>query len=455
MSNLPATTGTAPSSKVQRYRGTDRHLRYLAASIRLEESGPPRLAGATTMLVLALLIGLVAWSTQAHISSAALADGEVMPAGEVRAIQHLEGGIIRAIAVQEGEVVERGQVLVRLSPAATRSELAQLKARQASLSLRIARLRAFAEDRKPDFSAFAEHYPGMVEDQKAILDMQREAMASQRKVLEQQLEQRQIELRNLDNQLATVKESLRLLDEQAAMREDLVEKGLASRLSFLDTQRQLISARGQQVQVEGAISRAQEAMNETGSRLLELDARLKGEALNEMGELAAELSEVREGIAKIQDRLDRLDITAPVSGVVKDLRYHTIGGVIAPGAVIMELVPIDDDLVVQIRIDPADIGQVAVGQEVLIKVSAYEYARYGGIKGTLARISPSTIESEDGQTFYEGLVHLERNYVGEDPGNRILPGMTVNADIRTGQKTVFEYLIRPVHQGLERAFVEL
>jgi HlyD family type I secretion membrane fusion protein len=174
-----------------------------------------------------------------------------------------------------------------------------------------------------------------------------------------------------------------------------------------------------------------------------------------MGRLSAELAQVREGIARAVDRVTRLEIRSPVRGVVKDLRFRTIGGVVPPGAQVTEVVPIDDGLIAEVKISPRDIGHVRVGQDVTAKVSTYDFSRYGVVAGTLSGISASTFQEGDGQVFYRGFVTFEKPGVGDVPErNPLLPGMVLQADIRLGSRSVLEYLLTPIYASLASAFHE-
>ena len=239
------------------------------------------------------------------------------------------------------------------------------------------------------------------------------------------------------------------------MRKNLLDKGLVSRVTYLETERALSQARGDLTGLQGKIAEAQAALGEARNSLLELDAKLRNEASEEMGRVTAELAQVRENLARLEDRVARLEIAAPVRGIVKGLRIKTIGGVVRPGEILMELVPLGDALVAEVRINPSDIGHVAVGQPAKVKVSTYDTARFGGIEGTLKHVSASTFQEERGEAFYKGVIELGQDHVGNEPkAYPILPGMVVDADIVTGNRSLFRYFLKPVFRGLDSAFHE-
>ena len=202
-------------------------------------------------------------------------------------------------------------------------------------------------------------------------------------------------------------------------------------------------------------ARARETIAEANLRLNELEKSQREEAITELGRLGGEIAQASETLRKLRDRVARLEIVAPARGYIKGLQFSTIGGVIAPAQVVMELVPADDVLIAETRISTEDIGHVHLGQPVTVKVSAFDFIRYGGIKGELVSISASTFVDEDGQPYCKGKVALNADSVGEGASaQKIIPGMTVQADIQTGERTLLQYLLKPVYVSLDQAFSE-
>ncbi|MBI4182757.1 MAG: HlyD family type I secretion periplasmic adaptor subunit [Proteobacteria bacterium] len=430
-------------------------LRHLSDSVLLEEAGSPRLIRAAMLVVFLLVAAVVGWSAVSEVDEVAVSYGQVVPSGSIRAVQHLEGGIVAAILVRDGDFVEEGQVLVRLDPSSAQAELEQTRARWASLALKAERLRAFATDTESDFSFVDERYRGLVEDQKAILAASRSARASKISVLEKQIQQRRAELAILERQRGTVERQIKLFDEEMEMRKTLVDKGLNSRIVYLNIQREVNKAQGDLARVLGQVLQVREAAGEVEKRLADVTVQMKEEALSELGTTRAELAQVREALAKVEDRARRLEVRSPVRGVVKGLAVTSAGGVIAPGQQFLEVVPVEDELIVESRVTPRDVGHVSVGQPVTVKIAAYDFARYGAIPGTVRGISASTFAEADGQPYYKARIALARNYVGDNPRrNLILPGMTAQADIDTGQKTILQYLLKPIYVSVEQAFRE-
>ena len=453
-SHLPMTISQAAPSPKSGAGRQDRLIKFLSQPLLLEESGPPKVLSQLLIVVTLLVGGLIGFAAFTNISETAVTQGQVMPAGSVNLVQHLEGGIVAEILVEDGQIVEMGGTLIRLKKDGPLAEFDQMRAREASLALRAERLRAFVLDRTPDFSAGGD-YPDLLADQQAILELQIEARESQRRVIQSRIEQRQAQVEALAEQKQNLQEQTAILKEQLGMRGKLLKKGLVSRVVYLESQRSLSRTQGELASVVGRITETKAALGEARNSLLELDANLRNEALDEMGAVTGELAQVREAIAKLKDRVQRLEVLAPIRGVVKGLKTRTIGAVIAPGEPIMEIVPVDDILVAEVRISPRDVGHLRAGQAAEVKVTTYDMARFGTVEGRLKRVSASTFEDEEGKPFYKGVIELSQAYVGNDPDyNPIQPGMVVHADIITGSKTLLQYLLKPVYRGLSSAFRE-
>ena len=437
-----------------RPQGTARLARFLSRPLMLEESGPPRVL-AQLLVIMSMTIGIgVVWAAVTEITETAIAHGQIMPAGSLYHVEHLEGGIVAEVLVEDGEVVAAGQPLMRLRSAEATAELKRQRAHEAALSLRAERLRAFVLDRAADFAA-GRDFPGLVADQQAILDIQREARASQRQVLLSRIEQRQVEIDGLEERKHNQEAQIEITAEQVAIRRGLVSKGLDSRVNLLDSERKLTEIRGDLLGIMGEIASKREALHEAQGSLAELDASIRNDALNEMGDVTSELAEVRQTLARLEDRVARLEVSAPVSGVVNGLSTRTVGGVVAPGEVLLEIVPIEENLIAEVQILPRDIGHLSIGQAARVKVTSYDVAQFGAVEGKLSHISASTFQDEAGDPFFKGVVELSQGYVGGDADRHpVLPGMVVDVDINTGRKTLLQYLLKPVYRAFDGSFSE-
>ncbi|WP_296990993.1 HlyD family type I secretion periplasmic adaptor subunit [Thalassospira sp. UBA1131] len=440
---------------IQRFRRSRRMARYLSHAVLLEEGGISVFVRSAMVMLSVGFLALIAWSATTEIKETAITFGQVMPTSAVNKIQHLEGGIIEQIMVRDGDLVEQGQVLIRLKADGAQAELSQTETRLGNLQLEAERYRALAEGREPDFTTLMVQYPELAQNQDEIYRIQTELDANQSEILQVQIKERNAELAQLSEQEATLRKSVDLLSQEVTMRRSLYEQGLNSKVLFLNIQRELNEAQGNLSGVIAEKARARETIAEANLRLNELEKTQREEAITELGRLGGEIAQAREALRKLRDRVDRLEIIAPTRGYIKGLQFTTIGGVIAPAQVVMELVPVDDVLIAETRISTEDIGHVHLGQPVTVKVSAFDFIRYGGINGELVSISASTFVDEDGRPYYKGKVALEADAVGEGAAaQKIIPGMTVQADIQTGERTLLQYLLKPVYVSLDQAFSE-
>lgn len=435
--------------------GDTRQMRHLSQSTILEELGPPRIIRALLLLLSLSVFAFIGWAGITELKETTKASGEVVPTGSVMAVQHLEGGLIDRIFVRDGDIVEAGDTLVRLNPTAAQAQLEEADIRGASLEIRHERLIAFAEQRPPDFSDTPARYVKLVDGERRLHAQQNEALLEEINVLDSQARQRVSELEVLKRQAAKLAGRVRVLGTQHDMRERLAAKGLVSKLVYLQTLEQFQTARGDLSEIHGKIDSATGAISEAANKISQLRSQRRNEALEEAGRVAADLAGVRETARRLSDRVTRLDIKAPVHGIVKGMAPNTVGGVIPPAGLVTEIVPIDEELVVEARISPIDIGHITVGQKADVKITTFDFARFGSITGEIVKLSASTFKDRENEVYYKAEIKLAHTYAGADPAkNPILPGMVTEIDINTGSRTVLRYLLRPIFQSLDVALSE-
>jgi adhesin transport system membrane fusion protein len=450
--NVPATTGTTGGAMVKQ---SSRVARHLAQAVQLEESGTSPLIRFTMLMAGVACLAFVAWSTFTHVEEVAVTDGEVVPVGSTKTVQHLEGGLVEEVLVKEGQLVEAYQPLLRLSPVQALAELDQTRAREMTLLLKSERLRSFVEGRKPDFSFAGPQYASLMADNLSILQAQTQSKETSRSIILSQIEQKRADMRLLEAQHKSLREQVAALAEEMKIRDQLVAKGLVTRIAHLDTKRELARAEGELTRILGQTISAREAVQEMERRLMDSQSTMQKQAMDELGVTIAELAQVQETVARLEDRVHRLEAVAPTRGYIKGLTIKNAGAVIQPGGLIAELVPADQELRVEVKILPRDIGHVKLGQRVKVKVSTYDFARYGSIYGELIRISASSFLNEKGEPHFKAIVSLEKNYVGDDPSTHaIAPGMTVQAEVMTGDKTLLQYMLKPIFTQLQQSFHE-
>jgi adhesin transport system membrane fusion protein len=435
-----------------------REYRHMPKAILLEEASVPVYVRRTIILVVVAMLAFVFWAATARLDEVAVAPGEIVPSGSVRIIQHLDGGTIGDISVREGQLVKEGDILLRLDGRDAEADLEQARARYWGLVIRAERLKAYAEGRKPEFTSVPAHYRTMVNDQEQILASQRAARDNQAAVIGSQIAQAQSDLDRIDKQISTAKREQAVLRELSSIRDELEAEKLVTRTVTLDTKRTLIVSEGDLLRLTQERVSTTRSIEELRNRLRSLDTDRRQTALDEMGVASNELAQVAELITKLEGKIQRLEIRAPITGLVQDLKYKTVGGVIAPGGQVLRLVPTQDVVQAEAKISTSDVGHVGVGQTVRVKVSTYDFMRYGTVAGKVVSISATTFLEEGNSTqppYFKGVVELERNYVGNFPGRYpVMPGMTVQADIVTNQKSVLEYLLRPIVVALDEGMRE-
>jgi membrane fusion protein, adhesin transport system len=432
-----------------------RQLALVSSTAVLEEGGPPRAGTLTAIAVLLMIVGAIAWSANTMVTNATMAPGSVTPSGAVIEVQHYEGGIVASVPVAEGDLVEEGQILMVLDPTADGADLQQMLARRAFLGIATERLRAEAAAREPDFDEFIHDWPDLVMNQIDILESGRASLEAEQAVLLSRVDQRITDIDMFRAQVDSLQQQKAVVGEQLAMRQTLLERGLASRLTVLDVQREYTRLDGELAQARTSLAGAEQAVEEARHSSVELELRYRSEAIQELGKIAAELAEVNETLIALEDRVARREVVSPARGIVNRLAARLPGQVVEPGQPIASIVPTDGGLIIEAQLPPADVGYVAIGQHAEITVDGFDMAQFGTVSGTVTYISPTTMTTEEGETYYRIRVVPDELSVGRgDNLHQLIPGMVVQASIHTGEQSMLAYLIRPVYRSLASAFAE-
>lgn len=432
-----------------------RSLVSLNVDGRVGDAGATRFIRAGVFVVGIAVAAFIGWSSVTEVNETAVTLGSVVPTGDVVPVQHLEGGIVEETLVNEGEVVDAGQPVVRLTATSSTAELERMRSRLVSLTLEEERLRALAEDRMPEFAEVSDKYRALRDDQRIVLASQIEARDGQMDVLASRVRELQAEAGKVVQDIRNADEIVSLLREEQKIRTGLTKKGLSPRVTLLATNIELADATGRLDRLKNERSRLQQSVRQAREQLEEFKSRFRSDTLVQAGKASAERAEINEIIGSLEDRVQRLVVTTPIHGIVQRLPIKNPGTVLAPGGLVAEIVPIDEELVVENRISPQDVGFVSVGQPVNVKVNTYEFTRLGTIDGSIIYISATTLMDEDDKPYYQGRVRLAKNYVGDLPDhNVLLPGMTVQADITTGRKTILQYLLKPIYTTIDQAMNE-
>lgn len=430
-------------------------MEALARAPGLEEIRPLRIARATLLALSGTVLALLVWAGLTPVNVVTRSYGQIMPSGYVQVIQHLEGGIVQEIRVREGQRVAQGDVLMVMNPTSVASDVNQLKQQQWALLMEHERTQAFLEGREPDFSQLSGADPQMLEEQVRAYESTLSAKQREAEVIGAQIRQRREALHALQARAGALAKNITLGEESLGIKRNLYEKGYYSRLNFLEKQEEVNHMRGEQAAIYQDIQRTKSEIGEYESRLSSLDANTRERSYDTLTRLNNDIAKNEEAIAKYADRLARLEVRSPVNGIVKGVEVTTIGGIVAPGQKLMEVVPLDDTLTVEARIRPSDVGQLHAGLPVRVKVHAFDYTRYGGVEGTLEGISATTFVDEKNQNYFRGTVALGKDYAGSDPAkNKLVPGMTVDAEIIAGERSLLSYLLKPVRAAADTSFTE-
>lgn len=428
---------------------------HLSQAILLEETGVPMIVRLVILTICLIVVAFAAWAWQTRIDEMAIAQGQVMPAGHLKKVESRHGGVVAQIKVREGDQVSAGQVLVILDPTMSRITLEQNQIQEAALLVRKARLEALIDGAQPDFTGVGERFADLKAQQARLYRQSCESMTINRDILTNQIKRYRAELKNLKNSEKLIEEQFRLVQEELKSYQALFSKELVSKSSFFSVKRLFLQVQDSLLQIPITRSQLIERLAESENRLVKLEKEAKEKWMTQLVKTQEELAQIREVLRRDQAQVFEREIRATENGLVHNFQLSTIGEVVEPGETILEIVPKGADLVIEARLSARDIGHLRVGQPVTIKFTAYDYARYGGVTGKLMEISPSAFTGPNGSTYYKGLTSIDRDYVGTTAGqNHIKPGMTVQVEIKTGNKTLIEYLMKPIYLSLIRSFRE-
>lgn len=402
-------------------------------------------------------VAFVGWSNIATLDEVTRGDGKVIPSTEVQAMQSLDPGIVEAFFVKEGDEVEKDQLLVRLRDIEASSDLGANRARYFGLLAAITRLQAEAEGAQnvtfPQ-EVRAEAANSVAEEMNVFL-ANRLQLQNQADVLKQQLSQREQEYQELQTRISDLRGVISLQRQEMEMIRPLVEKGSAPKLELLQLERGMKERMSELNGLTTSAPRIESSINEAKARLAEVVQTARAKAQSELTTKLTELNEIKERLSGLEERKGRKELRSPVSGTVQEITVNTIGGVVRAGEDLIKIVPKDDQLIVEGRIKPSDRAFIYPGQKAVIKISAYDFSIYGGLRAELLDISADTIEDEKGNSFYRvRLRTYETQLKRKGEVLPIIPGMVASVDILTGKKTVMQYMLKPLIKTLDNAMNE-
>ncbi|MDX8463070.1 HlyD family type I secretion periplasmic adaptor subunit [Mesorhizobium humile] len=424
------------------------------------EDRPPLFASASVYIVGALFVCFTAWASFAEVDEIARGDGKVIPASKTQVIQASEAGVVQEIAVQIGQTVKKNDLIIRLDNSGNTSSLGEEKAKARALQARIARLQfeqsGNVEGAFPCPADIQKVAPEICDNEQKLLVARRDNFEVKLSVLKSRLDQREKELDEATANADRLSKSLAVIDQEAALVEPMVKKGLMAKTEQLRVEREQTDLHGQLALAGETIKKTKSAITEAQLQVNELGLQLQQEALSDLTQALADLSVVDETIRGATDKVARTDIRSPVDGIVNTLDVNTLGSFVQPGAVVAGIVPTSETLLVEARVSPRDVAFIQPNQEALIKVTAYDFSIFGGIEGKVSNITAdSLVDQKTGEPYYQVRVATEKSTLTRNGKTySIIPGMICSVDIKTGHKTILNYLLKPINKARQEAMSE-
>lgn len=404
-------------------------------------------------VIVFFILAMLTWANFAKLDEVTSGEGKVIPSSNVQTVQNLEGGIIQEIFVRDGDIVEAGEVLIRIDDTGFSSSFNEKLARLEGLKVAIIRLEAEADGEEVVYPIdVAEHF---IDTDRALARSRRAEMMSTLSILKSQIEQKQQSYKESLTKLEQAKRAFELKDKEYKMTVPMLSQGVVSKVEMLRVEQELNQLKGEMEASEIAVPSAASSVSESISRLEEARTKIQTETLKELGEKKEEFTRLSESIKAVEDQVARTTVRAPVKGTIKQVLVNTIGGVVEPGMDLVELIPLEDTLLIEARIRPSDIAFLRPNQEARVKFTAYDFSIYGGLDAVLENIGVDTVVDERGEAFYHIRVRTEENSLvrgGKDLP--IIPGMVATVDILTGKKSVLDYILKPFIKMKENALKE-
>jgi adhesin transport system membrane fusion protein len=413
----------------------------------------PLRARAILRFIAVVVVLLIVWAAVAHIDEVTRGEAKVVPSRQIQIVQSLDGGIISEIQVSEGQIVEAGDLLVRIDATRFVSSLRENRAQRLALLAKAARLAALADDQpfEPPAEALTEA-PEIVANETTLYESSLAELQTQLGIASQQLAQREQEL---EEAVAYSEQSARNYDlafQELNQTEPLLSAGAVSEVEVLRLKREVSRLQGERDQSAAQVTRTRAAISEARRKIEQVELDFRNSKRTELADAIGTLNSLSEGSVGLSDRVKQAEVRSPVRGTVKRLLVNTEGGVVMPGRDIVEIVPLDDTLVLEARIAPRDIAFLRPGQHAKVKFTAYDFVVYGGLDGEVESIGADTIMDDKGNPFYLVRVRTRTPNLGENLP--VIPGMVAEVDIVTGRKSVLSYLLKPVLRAREYALTE-
>lgn len=429
------------------------YMNVLEAHARMR---PAPYSGVLLFVILALVAAFIIWANVTQTEQMTRGQGQVVPTLQTQVVQSLEGGILSSLLVREGDRVRAGQLLARINNTAFNTDQGGIEVRLAGLELTQARLQAEADGQTfTPSEAMRAQNENLVDNE---LNLYRSRQAEYRNalsILDDRVRQVQANLSETRAEINGYSKSRDLINEELRITRGLVAKKAVPKLEQIRLERELSGLSGSLNAARQRINRLNAELSAARRESTDQKAKFRSQVLAELSQVRTEIAAYGQSLKAASDRVDRTELKAPVDGVVQTVSVTTLGGIVEPAAKLMEIVPVDDALKISAKIAPADIAFIAVGQDVTVKVTAYDPQRFGSLKGRLTRISADTVSDQDGNLFFEIDIETDKNYLGSDSSPLpIIPGMQAEVEVITGKRSIMEYLLKPLLRARARALTE-
>ncbi|SEH29918.1 membrane fusion protein, adhesin transport system [Magnetospirillum fulvum] len=407
----------------------------------------------TYLWLITLLVGVVIlWAALASVDRVVRVEGRIIPAGRGQSIQHLEGGIVAAILVQEGAVVRKGEVLIAIDDTTAQTSLAETRGKLDGLRIRAVRLEAEAQG-LPTMKGgdILHNNRDLAESEARLFTARRQKLAQETLIFEEQIRQRTAELREIEARQVKLRGELETARERNKLIVGMASRNAASQLEVLDARSREQRLQTELSDAEGSRPKILAAIAESQARSHEAAARYRAEAQSDLSATLVEIERMGNIITGQADRFIRTEVRAPVDGIVNRILSNTVGGVVKPGDTIIEITPSAAEVLVEARARPSDRGDLRVGLPAKVRVSAFDIGELGPLSGHVVEVSADTVPDGKGDPYYRVAIlvdHIPQSYFGK----KIVPGMTVTADVITGQRTILQYITSPFTRFLFNAF---
>lgn len=438
------------------HRVTERELHYLnSRSAAVLEATALRSRLFLWIMLLTVAVVIV-WMDHTMIDEVVKGSGKIVPSDKIKSIQNLEGGIVKEILVKEGDAVKKGEPLLKMQDIFFSSTYENNRLKYNELYAKSLRLRAEAFSvpfKKP--AKMDKNLKEQVKKEFSLYKSSREELTKSLERIRAELNQHRQELKEAQEHLVELKKGMSLVQKQIDINQPLVKRKIVSEVDFIKLQREKNNVQQEMTTTRHRIKTITSMIEGSKLKMEETRLTFENQAKEELNSIEAELQRLQESQAALEDKVSRTLVRSPVDGIVKKMYVNTVGGVVRPGMKMMDILPTGNSLLVEVRVHPRDIAFIYPDQRAVIKVTAYDYAIYGGLSGKVVRISPDSITEPDGKTYYQVWIETDKTYLGtKDAPLKLIPGMVVHSDIVTGKKSILDYILKPLLKTKENAFKE-